>query len=92
MAGVSTEAGRKSAVSFLQPWQPVAIPIDGSMTAADRQAVTWTYAGILASVAALATGILSATFIGKLAEAAFVGKISEAVFAGKIGDASFTGG
>lgn len=91
MAGVSTEAGRKSAVSFLQPWQPVIIPPDGSMTAADRQAVVWTYAGILVTIAALATGILSATFVGKIAEAAFAGKISEAAFTGKISEAAFAG-
>ena len=91
MAGVSTVAGRKSSISFLKPWQPVAIPIDGSMTAADRQAVVWTYAGILVTVAAVATGILSATFVGKIAEAAFAGKISEAAFTGKISEAAFAG-
>ena len=92
MAGVSTEAGRKSAVSFLQPWQPVVIPPDGSMTGADRQAVVWAYAGILAAVGILATGILSATFVGKISEAVFDGKISEVAFVGKISEASFTGG
>ena len=91
MAGVSTVAGRKSSISFLKPWQPVAIPIDGSMTQADRQAVIWTYAGILTSVI-MATGVLSATFIGKISEAVFDGKISEAAFVGEISEASFTGG
>lgn len=82
---------RQSAMQILRPYEISLPPPDGTISQEDRQSIVWTYAGILAPIARLATGILLATFVGKIAEAAFAGKLSEIAFAGKLSEASFTG-